>query len=161
MPYSVKNLTLNPSQPLSQSLGHRPFFALPYDLFDGIFAGNTDTIYLSVGLAQYDQNDVSVKSMRFVNNQWSPQAEEVPVHRAVDMAILVAKTVFDENKSTVDFSTGVFQGQESAISLSKEPRNSSEQTTFNNFKSKHGHVVRDRLNALADVLNDLRRRGCI
>ena len=161
MPCTVTNLTLNPSQALSQTLGHKPFFAIPYEQFDGIYAGNTDAIYLSVGLAQYDQNDVSVKSMRFVNNQWSPQAEEVPVHRAIDMAILVAKSLFDAPNATVNFPVGVFQGQTSAISLSQEQRTPPEQTSFSSFKSKNSQLVCDRLNSLADVLNDLRRRGCI
>lgn len=162
MPFTVRNLVLSPAQPLSQTLGHKPFYAIPYENFDGIYALKTDAIYLSVGIAQYDQSSVSVKSMRISNNQWSPQSEELPVHRVIDMSILVAKSLFDAQNGSVDFATGVFQGQDSAMTITQEPqRTSAEKNSFDNFKIRNGQLVRDRLNSLADVLNDLRRRGCI
>ena len=72
MPYTVNTTNYQVSQPLPQYLGHKPVFTTPYESFDGIYTNNTDAKCISVGLAQYDQNDVSVKIMRHTGSQWSP-----------------------------------------------------------------------------------------
>jgi hypothetical protein len=88
-------------KPLPQHLGHRTIFAVPYKLFDSIYANNTDAKYISVGLTQYDQKDLSVKIMRHTANQWSPQSGELPVYRVIDMALLVAKALCDSQNGSL------------------------------------------------------------
>ncbi len=78
MPYRVSNATYAVSQPLPQHLDHKPVYAISYESFDGIHAGGTDAMYLSVGISQWDANEVSAKVMRYSGNQWSRQAEELP-----------------------------------------------------------------------------------
>jgi len=78
MPYTPLN-EFDPSQVLPQHLQHKPVYALPYQSFDGPFIDSTDMRYISVGIAQYDSEDVSVKTMRHVGGKWTRQAEELPL----------------------------------------------------------------------------------
>ena len=56
----------------------------------------TDVQALSIGHAQWDDPDAfAVKVWRWVG-QWSPQSEEVPVHRALDLALLVVSALIEE-----------------------------------------------------------------
>ena len=94
MPYTTNpsNADYVPSEPLPQHLIHKPVYALPYEYFDGIYAGNTDTKYISIGLSQWDPDEVSVKTMRYTGTRWTRLAEEMPLHRVLDLAILICKT---------------------------------------------------------------------
>lgn len=161
MPYTVSTHTYVVSQALPQHLNHKPVYAIPYEPFDGIYVGNTDAMYLSVGISQWGTNDVSAKVMRFTGNQWSPQAEELPVHRLIDMSILIAKSLFDTNNGNVTFPGGTFYDQHNCIFLAQEPRTPQEQSAFGNFIAANGQLIKDRLNSLCDVLLDLRRRAKI
>jgi len=61
---------------------------VPYERFDGSYAGNTDAKYLSLGLAQWrgpaDPDAVSAKVWRYVEGKWSRMSEELPLHRVID-----------------------------------------------------------------------------
>lgn len=71
-------------------LSHQPIVAVDrYDLIDGPFASNTDAQSISLGRAQYDPAHFSAKVFRQVNSQWSRQSEELPMHRVLDLAILI------------------------------------------------------------------------
>lgn len=57
----------------------------------------TDVRSLSIGKAQWnDPNAFSVKVWRNVDGRWTRQSEEVPLHRALDLAILVITTMIEE-----------------------------------------------------------------
>jgi hypothetical protein len=88
-------------------LDHKPVYALPYEHFDGIYDGDTDVRYISIGMAQYDQDHVSIKTMRHIGTKWTRQAEELPLHRVIDMTLFLAKTLFDCQNGNV--TRGIFK----------------------------------------------------
>jgi hypothetical protein len=153
----------NPSQSLPQHLDHKPVYALPYEVFDGPYAGlgNTDIRFVSVGIAQYDAYSVSVKTMRYTGDRWTRQAEELPVHRPIDMTIFLAKVLFDSEEGVVTIPRGTLQNQASDIIVKAEQRSPGELASYQSYVATHGAALKDRLNALRTVLNDLKARGNI
>jgi hypothetical protein len=157
---------LEPQEALPDHLAHKPFFALPYQNLDGIYAANTDLKYLSIGLAQYDNDVVSVKTMRHTGGKWSRQAEELPLHRCVDLTLFLVKSVFDvlksddfKEKGAVNFDKGTFQHQSSDITLIQEQRSYGECAAYHNFLKENGGMLKERLNALFDVLETLKNEN--
>ena len=70
-------------------LKHKPIISVnDYDKIDGIYANKTDVRALSIGQAQYDKDEISVKVWRHTGEKWSRQSEEMPIHRALDISIL-------------------------------------------------------------------------
>lgn len=136
-------------------LKHTPVFMLPYEAFDGRYASDTDTKYLSVGLAQwrYDSHGdafaISVKSWRKPNDRWSRESEEIPVHRQVDMTILLAHVMFrSKGTDTVLIPAETFEHQVTPLAL----------RALGDFPPESGEYeekCRERLRMLRDVLNRL------
>ena len=60
-------------------LSHKPIIACNYRMVNP--DDYNDAQYISVGRAQYDPNDASVKIFRHSGNRWSRQSEEVPIQR--------------------------------------------------------------------------------
>lgn len=148
---------------LPHHLDHKPVYAMPYEPFDGIHKNKTDAKYLSVGFAQWNQNgnkEISAKVMRY-GNQWSPQAEELPLHRPIDLSILIAKALFDADDEKLVFRGGTFLDQDCSLFISKETCSSEVSQAFDDFIKQNGSLIKDRLNSLCDVLLDLRRRNKI
>lgn len=79
-------------------LGHKPLVSVnDYNQIDGFYRGvNTDAKALSIGMAQYDHDDIAMKVWRFVNGHWSRQSEELPIHRNLDLTILLLHVLFDD-----------------------------------------------------------------
>lgn len=77
-------------------LKHKPVIAVEnYENVDGRYAYNTDAKGLSLGLAQWNDRgkvDISAKVWRYTGEKWSRQSEELPLHRVLDLAILVCRT---------------------------------------------------------------------
>src|SRR5690554_343287 len=84
------------------SLKHKPVIVVEdYSNIDGRQAYDSDAKGLSLGLAQWNERgrvDISAKVWRHTGERWSRQSEELPLHRVLDLAILVlrAKLHFDE-----------------------------------------------------------------
>lgn len=80
---------------------HKPIVSVcDYDLIDGPYAGNTDTKALSLGVAQYDFDEISLKVWRRKNDKWLRMSEELPIHRNLDLTILFLKAINkDEQKN--------------------------------------------------------------
>lgn len=73
-----------------KKLKHKPIVSVnDYDKIDGKYRNNTDAKALSLGKAQYDNNEISLKIWRNVNSKWSRQSEELPLHRNLDLTILL------------------------------------------------------------------------
>lgn len=93
---------------------------LPYEHFDGLYHDDTDAKYLSIGLAQWrnddDPNPVSGKVWRYAEDsgKWSRLSEELPLHRIVDLCILLVTTLFKKNPV---FAPKTFGNQNEAIEL--------------------------------------------
>ena len=78
-------------------LSHKPLVSVnDYDKVDGMYRNNTDAKALSIGYAQYDNNEIAMKVWRHVNGHWSRQSEELPIHRNLDLTILLLHVLFDE-----------------------------------------------------------------
>ncbi len=80
---------------IPRDLKHKPVIAVEnYEDIDGYEAGNSPAKGLSVGLAQWNDRgkvDVSAKIWRFTGAKWSRQSEEMPLHRVLDLAILICR----------------------------------------------------------------------
>ena len=81
---------------LPTTLKHKPVIvAEDYGNIDGRYAYATDAQGLSLGLAQWNDRgkvDVSAKVWRYTGEKWSRQSEELPLHRVLDLAILVCRS---------------------------------------------------------------------
>lgn len=77
--------------PAPDHLQHKPIIAVEdyHKDKDGIYAGDSDAKVLSIGRAQYDDEEFSAKVLRHKNGKWSRQSEELPLHRVLDLAILL------------------------------------------------------------------------
>lgn len=77
------------------SLKHKPVVVVPdYQNLDGRYAHDSDAKGLSLGLAQWNDRgkvDISAKVWRHTGEKWSRQSEELPLHRVLDLAILVCR----------------------------------------------------------------------
>ena len=77
------------------TLKHNPVIVSEnYENIDGRSAYHTDAKGLSLGLAQWNDRgkvDISAKVWRYTGEKWSRQSEELPLHRVLDLAILVCR----------------------------------------------------------------------
>lgn len=80
-------------------LKHKPVVcAENYDRIDGKYIHkNADAKGLSLGLAQWNDYrnrdlDIAAKIWRYSGEKWSRQSEEMPMHRVLDLAIMICKT---------------------------------------------------------------------
>lgn len=78
------------------TLKHKPIIvAEDYENIDGTEAYESDTKGLSIGLAQWNDRgkvDISAKVWRHTGGKWSRQSEELPLHRVLDLALLICRT---------------------------------------------------------------------
>lgn len=85
-------------------LGHHPIVGISdYYKYDGFLANKeTDVRVLSVGIAQWDKEskEISAKVFRYSGKRWSPQSEELPPHRCIDLCCLIVQC-FQWSKSGV------------------------------------------------------------
>ena len=133
-------------------LKHQPVYLLPYEHFDGPYFDNTDAKYLGFGLAQWrDDNDphaLSIKSWRKPDERWSRQSEEIPLHRHVDMTILLSYIMEKRSAENVTLPAGTFINQSEPIQLNTL-------TELPKDFDKIQNLCRERLRKLRDVLNQL------
>lgn len=77
-------------------LKHKPVIVSEnYENIDGRSAYDTDAKGLSLGLAQWNDRgrvDISAKIWRYTGEKWSRQSEEMPLHRVLDLAILICRS---------------------------------------------------------------------
>src|SRR5690554_5582014 len=78
------------------TLKHKPVVVVEnYEQIDGRKAYHSDAKGLSLGLAQWNDRgkvDISAKVWRHTGGKWSRQSEDLPLHRVLDLAILVCRT---------------------------------------------------------------------
>ena len=74
---------------------HKPVIVVEnYEDVDGRYAYDSDAKGLSLGLAQWNDRgdvDISAKVWRHTGERWSRQSEELPLHRVLDLALLVCQ----------------------------------------------------------------------
>ncbi|NCC12515.1 MAG: hypothetical protein EOM32_03975 [Spirochaetia bacterium] len=78
------------------SLKHKPVIVVNnYEHVDGKVANESDAKGLSIGLAQWNDRgsvEASAKVWRHTGEKWSRQSEELPLHRVLDLALLICRT---------------------------------------------------------------------
>ena len=75
-------------------LAHKPITSVnDYRHHDGIYKDNTDAESLSVGIAQYNKNEISAKVFRYSGSKWSRLSEELPLHRVFDLNTTILKSI--------------------------------------------------------------------
>jgi hypothetical protein len=159
MPYKSKQKNIAPKNDLPQNLAHKPVYALPYEGFDGFNGENTDARFFSVGLAQYNRYEVSVKIFRHTGEKWTRQSEEIPVHRLVDAVTFLAKTAYGAENGKIDFNAETFERQSEDLEITRENRTSDELDAFDRFFTKNENLIKTRFNALYDLLDELKKAG--
>jgi hypothetical protein len=151
-------------------LKHKPVVVSEdYDLVDGRYANNSDAKGLSLGLAQWNDRgsvEISAKIWRHTGEKWSRQSEEMPLHRALDLAILICQTkLYFANryqKTEKDFpdyprfARIPLQGSAMNASICTENEFIEQDIKlFDDCLHKDDEIISERLNRLAALLKDL------
>jgi len=152
------------------SLKHKPVIVSEnYENVDGRFAYNSDAKGLSLGLAQWNDRgkvDVSAKVWRYTGEKWSRQSEELPMHRVLDLAILICKSLsyfqeayrfpklYDPEKTLID-RIGL-QGDAMSVSVCTDnPMIDEDIKLFSQVLSNDGEIIGERLRVLSRILKEM------
>lgn len=153
------------SQKVPRHLSHQPLIVIEdYEQQDGYYAPSSDAKGLSLGLAQWNPEDISVKVWRYTGNKWSRQSEELPLHRNLDLSILIVLSfilstdskLIDKLSSTgtkvihefntVTLQTGMYQ-----IEVTLERPNEAKEF----IEEHYVEIYKDRLAMLHDLISVL------
>lgn len=152
------------------TLKHKPVVVSEnYESIDGRQAGNSDAKGLSLGLAQWNDRgrvDISAKVWRYTGEKWSRQSEELPLHRVVDLAILVCRAkqyftdayrypkLYDETDPRID-RIGL-QGDAMTVDICTENKMIDEDIKlFADVLARDDEMISERLHRLADMLGEM------
>ncbi len=151
------------------NLKHKPVVcAEDYCKIDGKYADKTDAQGLSLGLAQWNDRgnvDISAKIWRHSGEKWSRQSEEMPIHRVLDLAIMICNTyayfkeayripgLFDPNNPTI--SAIELQGAKSALDICTDnPMIEGDIQLFAQALNNEDERLGERFHALAAALRN-------
>ena len=152
------------------TLKHKPVIVCEnYENVDGRYAYNTDAKGLSVGLAQWNDRgkvDISAKVWRHTGEKWSRQSEEMPLHRVLDLAILVCRTklhfkeayryenLYDPKKAVID-RVGL-QGDAMTVAVCTENAKINEDIKlFSQALSDDDELIGERLRTLSRIVKEM------
>ncbi len=152
------------------TLKHKPVIVVEnYENVDGRQAYKSDAKGLSLGLAQWNDRgkvDISAKVWRYTGEKWSRQSEELPMHRIIDMAILVCKgkqhfteayrypKLYNEENPVID-RVGL-QGDAMTVEICTDnPMIDEDIKLFSNALSLDDEMMAERLHTLANILLDM------
>ena len=152
------------------SLKHKPVVVSEnYEQIDGRKAGNTDAKGLSLGLAQWNDRgklDISAKVWRYTGEKWSRQSEELPMHRVLDLAILICRSslyfqdayrfpkLYDPENDMID-RIGL-QGDAMSVSVCTDnPMIDDDIKLFSQALSDDGEMIGERLRVLSRLLEEM------
>ncbi|NMA79098.1 MAG: hypothetical protein GX967_00465 [Clostridiales bacterium] len=152
------------------TLKHKPVIVTEnYEDIDGRSAYNSDAKGLSLGLAQWNDRgrvDISAKVWRHTGGKWSRQSEELPIHRVIDLAILICKAkehfkdayryekLYDENSPCID-RVGL-QGDAMTVSVCTDnPLIDEDIQLFADALASDDELLSERLHLLANLLTDM------
>jgi len=154
-------------------LKHKPVITVEdYDKVDGRYSNDTDVKGLSLGLAQWNDRgsvDISAKVWRHTGQKWSRQSEGLPIHRILDLAILICKTksyfmdaykfekLYDETNP--DFAQIPLQGGAmNAKFCTDNSKLDSDIQLFYQQLSNDDELLSERFNALYAALRELKEK---
>ena len=151
------------------TLKHKPVIVSEdYDRIDGRTV-NTEAKGLSVGLAQWNDRgkvEISAKVWRYTGEKWSRQSEEMPLHRVIDLALLVCSTklyfreayrfpkLYDETNQVI--SRIPLQGDAMNIAVCMDNENIDEDIhLMRDALNKDDELMGERLTRLAALLKEM------
>ncbi len=152
------------------TLKHKPVIVCEnYENIDGRNAYDSDAKGLSLGLAQWNDRgkvDISAKVWRYTGEKWSRQSEELPLHRVLDLAILVCRAqqhfresyryekLYDVEIPTID-RVGL-QGDAMTVSVCTDNEKIDEDIKlFSQALSKDSELIGERLRTLSRILKEM------
>ncbi|NLL19975.1 MAG: hypothetical protein GX262_13325 [Clostridia bacterium] len=152
------------------SLKHKPVIVIEnYENVDGRYAYNSDAKGLSLGLAQWNDRgkvDISAKVWRHTGEKWSRQSEELPLHRVLDLAILVSRALlhfreayryehlYDKANPVID-RVGL-QGDAMTVAVCTDNEKIEEDIQlFSQALSQDDELVGERLRTLSRILKEM------
>jgi hypothetical protein len=125
-------------------LKHKPIVeASDYDKIDAQYAKNTDVVALSIGYAQYNESEISLKVWRHTGEKFSRQSEELPIHRGIDLVILLVGSLLHDTKSN-----------RSITSLRETEVEERSVQDIKDYYDNNRNFLEPRLKELRDKLND-------
>jgi hypothetical protein len=136
---------------------------------DGRQAYQSDTKGLSVGLAQWNDRgkiDISAKIWRYTGEKWSRQSEEMPLHRVLDLALLIcaAKRHFQEayryeklyDPDNIVISRIGLQGDAMTVEVCTDnPLIDEDMKLFRDCLARDDELISERLRTLSRVLQEM------
>jgi len=155
---------------IPSELKHKPVIVSEdYDRIDGRKAHNSEAKGLSLGLAQWNERgavDISAKIWRHTGGKWSRQSEEIPLHRVLDLAIMIVKTrkVFLEryHKNEKDYPNYPLldriglQGDAMNVSVCLDNEHiEGDLDLFEATLAKDDEIISERLRVLSGLLKEL------
>ena len=152
------------------NLKHKPVIVVEnYENVDGKYAYHSDAKGLSVGLAQWNDRgriDISAKVWRHTGGKWSRQSEELPLHRVIDLAILICRAklhfqdayryekFYDPENPVID-RVGL-QGDAMTVRVCTDNDMIDEDIRlFNQALSDEGELLGERLRTLSRILKEM------
>ncbi|HEY3417210.1 MAG TPA: DUF6530 family protein [Armatimonadota bacterium] len=152
------------------TLKHKPVIVSEnYDEVDGRYAYDSDAKGLSLGLAQWNDRgkvDISAKIWRHTGEKWSRQSEELPLHRVLDLAILLCRAkqylresyrhpkLYDPEHPRID-RVGL-QGDAMTVEVCLDnPQLDEDIQLFVQALSKDDEIIGERLAVLARILKEM------
>lgn len=152
------------------TLKHKPVIVSEnYENVDGRYAYKTDAKGLSLGLAQWNDRgklDISAKVWRHTGEKWSRQSEELPMHRILDLAIMICRTkqyfseayryekLYDPDNPLID-RIGL-QGDAMSIEVCHDNQMIDEDIAlFSQVLSNDDELISERLLTLAGILKEM------
>lgn len=152
------------------TLKHKPVIVVEnYEEIDGRNAYDSDAKGLSLGLAQWNDRgkvDISAKVWRYTGEKWSRQSEELPLHRVIDLAILVCRSKlyfreayryenFYDSKNPVIDRVGL-QGDAMTVAVCKNNSMINEDIKlFMEALSNDDELIGERLRVLSSILKEM------
>lgn len=155
---------------IPMTLKHKPVLvAEDYDRIDGRAAYDSTAKGLSLGLAQWNDRgkvDISAKVWRYTGEKWSRQSEEMPLHRVLDLAIMVTRGIqyirgayrfpklYDPQNPTVD--TIGLQGDALRIRVCTENEQIDQDIElFTRALGYDDELLSERLRVLSSILKEM------
>lgn len=152
------------------TLKHKPVFVCEnYEQIDGRNFNNTDAKGLSLGLAQWNDRgkvDISAKVWRHTGEKWSRQSEELPIHRVIDLAIMICRAKqymhesyrddkkYDAENPVLDRIS--MQGDAMTVAVCTEnPMIDEDMELFGQAMAKDDELLSERLHRLSSILKEM------
>lgn len=130
-------------------LTHKPVIGCNYvgvvNRVPGKYRDYSDARYISIGHAQYNREEASVKVMRHTGKKWSRQSEEVPIQRLPYMMIMLLAAIYKIQNPNEEGSCSKFINEE-IVSLDDMDHLRSEVKNWANY-------LKDGIEGIKDMLS--------